>query len=217
MPSGGTWNPKVNTLNDKNGTVQKMAFSLALQKSSTEKAWNDHEELLAQHFQSILDLDNDFEELKQKESNSFSPITGLGKACLKYIDASRKHNNEYPFGVPMLKNKYKEERNKVTKEMDNEIAQNFEKWCEMFFPLRGMMRLPEVLMREGEFMNYCKLSGQWFHTKDEILREKAKNDNLMEEGARTIRVKSALAKIQEKKDVLDKVLKQQRSLSNQNI
>ena len=110
----------------------------------------------------------------------------------------------------MLKNKYKEERNKVKKEMDNEIAQKFERWCQMFFPLRGMMRLPEVLIREGEFMKYCKLSGQWLHTKDEILQEHI--DNLMKEGARTNRVKCALAKLQGKKDVLDKVLKQRRSL-----
>ena len=159
-----------------------------------------------------MDLDNDFEELKQKEASAFSPITDLGKACLKYIDGSRKYNNEYHFGLPMLKNKYKEERNKVKKELDNEIAKQFEKWCQMFFPLRGMMRLPEVLIRQGNFMNYCKLSGQWLHTRDEILQEKANIDNLMKEGARTIRVKFALTKIQEKKDVLDKVLKQQRSL-----
>ena len=69
MASGGTLGPKVMTLEDKDGTVQKMAFSAALEKSSTEKAWNDHEERLAQHFQSIMDLDNDFEELKQKEAN----------------------------------------------------------------------------------------------------------------------------------------------------
>ena len=61
-------------------------------------------------------------------------------------------------------------------------------------------------------MNYCKLSGQWFRTRDEILQEKANIGNLMKKGARTIRVNSALPKIQEKKDVLDKVLKQQRSL-----
>ena len=139
-------------------------------------------------------------------------MTDLGTACLKYIDASRRYNNEYPLGLPMLKNKYKEERNKVKREMDNEIAQKFEKWCKMFFPLRGMMRLPEVLIRESDFMNYCKLSGQWFRTRDEILQEKANIDNLMKEGARTIRVNSALPKIQEKKDVLDKVLSQQRSL-----
>ena len=145
--------------------------------------------------------------------SAFSPMTDLGKACLKYIDASRMYNNEYPFGIPMLKNKYKEERNKVKKEMDNEIAQKFEKWCQMSFPLRGMMRLPEVLIRESGFMNYCKLSGQWFRTRDEILQEKAKIDNLMKKGARTIRVSSALPEIQEKKDVLYKVLKQQRSLS----
>ena len=96
--------------------------------------------------------------------------------------------------------------------MDNEIAQKFEKWLQMFFPLKGMMRLPEVLIKESDLMIYCKLSGQWFHTRDEILQEKANIDNLMKEGARTFRVKSALAKIQEKKDVLDRVLKQQRSL-----
>ena len=55
-------------------------------------------------------------------------------------------------------------------------------------------------------MNYCKLSGQWFSRKDEILQGKANIDNLMKEGARTIRVKSALPKLKEKKDVLDKVL-----------
>ena len=112
----------------------------------------------------------------------------------------------------MLKNKYKEERNRVKKEMDNEISQKFEKWCQMFFPPRGMMRLAEVLTRESNFMSSCKLSGQWFRTGDEILQEKANIDNLMKKVARTIKVNSALPKIQEKKDVLDKVLRQQRSL-----
>ena len=83
-------------------------------------------------------------------------MTDLGKACLKYVDASRKYNNEYPFGLPILKNKCKEERNKV-KKMNNKIAQKFEKWCQLFFPLRGMMRLPEVLIKESDFMNYCKI------------------------------------------------------------
>ena len=69
----------------------------------------------------------------------------------------------------------------------------------MFFPLKGKMRLPEVFIKESDFMIFCKLSGQWFNTRDEILQEKANIDNLMKEGARTIRVKSALAKIQEKK------------------
>ena len=82
----------------------------------------------------------------------------------------------------------------------------------MFFPLRGMVSFHEVLIKESDFVNYCNLSGQWFHTRDESLQEKANIDNLMKEGARTIRVNSAPPKIQEKKDVLDKVLRQQRSL-----
>ena len=127
MASGATLDSKVITLKYEDGTVQRMAFSAALKNSLTEKAWNDHEQRLAQHFQSVLDLDNDFEELKQKEASAFSPMTDLVKACLKYIDASRKYNNENPFGLPMLKNKYKQERNKVKKEIDNEIAQKFEK------------------------------------------------------------------------------------------
>ena len=200
--------PKVLTLKDKNGAVQRMAFSAALKKFSTEKAWNDHEERLAQHFQSILDLDKDSEELKQKEANAFSLMLDLGEACLKYIDVNRKYNNEYRFGLPMPKNKYKEERNRVKKEMDNEIAQKFEKWCQMFFPLRGKMLLPDVLIRESDLVKYGKLSGQWFCTKDDLLQEKANIDDLMKGGARTIEVKSALPKTQEKKDVLDKVLKQ---------
>ena len=56
------------------------------------------------------------------------------------------------------------------------------------------------------------MSGQWFHTRDAMLQEKANIDDLMKEGAQTIRLNSALPKIQEKKDVLDKVSKQQRSL-----
>ena len=139
-------------------------------------------------------------------------MADLAKACLNYINASRKYNIEYTFGLPLLKNRYKEERNKVKREMDNEIAQTFEKCFQRFFPLKGMMRLPEVFLKESDFMIYCKLSGQWFHIRDEILQEKANLDNLMKERARTIRVKSALAKIQEKKDVLGEVLKQQRSL-----
>ena len=183
MASGGTLDPKVMTFKDKDGAVRRMALIAALKNSSTKKAWNDHQERIAQHFQSILDLGNDFEELKQKEASAFSPMTDLGRACLKYIDPNRKYNKEYPLGLPMLKNKYKEERNKVKEEMDNEIAQKFEKWCQMFCPLRGMMRLPEVSIRESDFMNYSKLSGQWFRTKHEILQEKANIDNLTKEGA----------------------------------
>ena len=52
-------------------------------------------------------------------------------------------------------------------------------------------------------MDYCKLSGHRFRTSDELLQEKANIDNLMKDGARIIRVKSALPKTQEKKDVLD--------------
>ena len=85
MASGGTLDPKVMTLKDKDGAVQRIAFSAALKDSSTEKAWNDHEERLAQQFQSILDLNN--EELKQKEASAFSPMTDFGKACLVYKDA----------------------------------------------------------------------------------------------------------------------------------
>ena len=47
MASGGTLDPKVMIMEDKDGTVQKMAFSAALKNSSTEKAWNDHEKRLA--------------------------------------------------------------------------------------------------------------------------------------------------------------------------
>ena len=50
-----------------------------------------------------------------------------------YIEASQKYNNENPFGRPMVMNKYKEEHNRIKSEMDNEIAQKFEKWCQMFF------------------------------------------------------------------------------------
>ena len=96
--------------------------------------------------------------------------------------------------------------------MDSEIAQKVEEWCLMFFPLRGMMRLPEFLTRESNFMNYCKLSGQWFCTRDEILQQKANIDDLVKEGARTNRVKTALPKRQKKREVLYKVLKQERSL-----
>ena len=67
------------TFKDKDEAVQRLEFSAALKNSSTEEAWNDHEERLAQHFQSILDLDNDLEELKQKETSAFSPMTDLGK------------------------------------------------------------------------------------------------------------------------------------------
>ena len=83
MALGGTLDPKVMTLKDKDRAVQMMAFSPALKNSSTEKAWNEHEERLAQHFKSILDLDDDFEELKQKEASAFSPMMDLEKACLK--------------------------------------------------------------------------------------------------------------------------------------
>ena len=83
--------------------------------------------------------------------------------------------------------------------MENEIAQKFEKWCQMFFPLTGRMRLPEVLIRKSVLMNYCKLSGHWIRTRDKMIEEKAYIDSLMKEGARTNRVSSALPKLPRKR------------------
>ena len=147
-----------------------------------------------------------------KRNQVLSPMMALGKACLKYIDASRKCNTENPFGLPMLKTSTKRSVLRSKMKWIKKSLESLRNGTKCFFIVRRMMRLPEVLISRSDIMNYCKLSGQWFFTRDEIVQQKANIDNLMKERARTVRVNSALPKTQEKRDVLDKVLKQQRSL-----
>ena len=85
MATGGTLDPKVMSFYDKSGTLQRKAFVSGIKNSSTEKAWNDHEDRFAAHYKKIISLDQEFKELKENETKQFS-LAYLGKLYLKYHD-----------------------------------------------------------------------------------------------------------------------------------
>ena len=171
MATGGTIDPKVMSFYDKSGTLQRKAFVSGIKNSSTEKAWNDHEDRFAAHYKNIISFDQEFKELKENETKQFSRAC-LGKLYLKYHDELCKFNEEFKFGIPMLKDKCRKERLKVKEDMDNEIQQLFTKWCEMFPNLKGTQLVFGILKDSKDLIKYLKFSDQYFKAKGDYARKK---------------------------------------------
>ena len=72
------------------------------------------------------------------------------------------------------------------------------------------------LKYESDSMKYFKLCDQFYDAKRAIVAEKTTIDNLIEQGARSSRVKMAIQKRQDNKAILDKSLETRRSLLKSN-
>ena len=68
------------------------------------------------------------------------------------------------------------------------------------------------LKYESDLMKYFKLCDQFHDAKRAIIAEKTTIDNLIEQGARSSRVKMDIQKLQDNKAILDKCLETRRSL-----
>ena len=84
----------------------------------------------------------------------------------------------------------------------------------MFSKLKGRETVLSNLKDKGQFLRYCKLSDQFNDARVKIQDEIVKTDSLIAQGARSTKVKSALPKVREMKDEMDKTLKEQRTLMN---
>ena len=71
-----------------------------------------------------------------------------------------------------------------------------------------------LLMNKGQFLRFCKLSDQFYTSHVKIQEEIVKTDSFIAQGARSTKVKSALPKVREMKDEMDKALYEQRTLMN---
>ena len=84
----------------------------------------------------------------------------------------------------------------------------------MFSKPKGCETVHPNLKNKGQFLRYCKLSDQFNDTRVIIQDEIVKTHSLTAQGARSIKVKAALPKVREMKDVMDKALKEQQTLMN---
>ena len=68
------------------------------------------------------------------------------------------------------------------------------------------------LKYESDLMKHLKLCDQFYDAKRAIIAEETTLDYLIEQGARSNRVKMAIQKLQDNKAILDKSLETRRSL-----
>ena len=75
--------------------------------------------------------------------------------------------------------------------------------------MKGCLTVDFPLKNKGQFLRYCKLSDQFNNVRVTIRDEIVKTDSLIAQGARSTKNKSALPKVREMKDVMDKDLNEQ--------
>ena len=89
------------------------------------------------------------------------------------------------------------------------------KKCQILFRVLGKYpTVRNLLTDKGQFLRFCKLSDQFYNSHVKIQEEIIKTDSLIAQGARSTMVKSALPKVREMKDEMDKAMYEQRILMN---
>ena len=210
MATGGIIDPKVMTI-IKGGSTQRMSFSEGLKNSSALKAWNDHEDRFAEHYRSLINLDSDFEKIKEKQQEYSNSRQVLGNLYVKFIETRNEFEKEFEFGLPLLKEKYYKARVDVKVDLLKEVDKYFSKWTADFPLLDGIKRVWTSAKGKEEYLKYCRAADQWYRFFAEF-HEKAKTlQELIEKGARATRVKLALPDIQDLEEKLKENLNQQKS------
>ena len=208
--------PKVMTVK-KGGTTQVLSFSDALKNSSTAAEWREHEVRFAKTIEAIAQISSKFEELKSKGKDYEPSIYELGSLHQEYSKSIEGINNECNSCIHQLKDNYQSERRKVLSCQTSGLEQLYKECSTMFSKLKGCETVHPNLKDKGQFLRYCKLSDQFNDARVKIQNEIVKTDSLIAQGARSTNVKSALPKVREMKDEMDKALKEQRTLLNLNF
>ena len=205
--------PKVMTVK-KGGTTQVLLFSNALKNSSNAAEWREHEVRFAKTIEAIAQISSKFEELKSK-GKDYEPSTyELGSLYRDYSNSIEGIKNECDSCIHLLKDKYQSDRRKVLLCQTSGLEQLYKECSTIFSKLNGCETVHSNLKDKGQFLRYCKLSDQFNDARVKIQDEIVQTDSLIAQGARSSRVKSAVPKVREIKDVMDQALKEQRTLMN---
>ena len=205
--------PKVMTVK-KGGTTQVLLFSDALKNSANAAEWREHKLRIAKTIEAIAQISSKFEELKSKGKDYEPGIYELGSLYQHYSKSIEGITNECNNCIHLLKDKYQSDRRKVLRCQTSGLEQLYKECSTMFSKLKGCDTVHTNLKDKGQFLRYCKLSDQFHDARVKIQDEIVKTDSLIAQGARSTKVKSALPKVREIKDVMDQTLKEQRTLMN---
>ena len=114
----------------------------------------------------------------------------------------------------LLQDKYQSKRCKDLSCLTGGLEQLYKECSTICSNLKRCETVHPNLKDKGQFLRYCNLSDQFNDARVKIQDEIVKTDSLIAQGARSTKVKSALPKVREMKDEMDKALKEQRTLMN---
>ena len=154
-------------------------------------------------------LDTDFQDLQVQDPTVWVDV---GKLFVTYTTSKSKLRKEFEKHLPFLEDKFQGSRKEILKRLESELEKRFENWKKTFGSLMSVSKHLSHLKYESDLMKYFKLCDQFYDAKRAITAEKTTIDNLIEQGARSSRVKMAIQKLQDNKAILDKSLETRRSL-----
>ena len=198
------WDPTYMTLS-KGGDERKVYFTDCLKNSSTMKEWIEHEKRVSDLILILRNLDSDFKDLQVQDPTVWVDV---GKYFVTYTTSKSKLRKEFEKHLPFLKDKFQSSLKEILKRLESELEKRFENWKKTFGSLISVIKHLSHLKYESDLMKYFKLCD----AKRAIVAEKTTIDNLIEQGARSSRVKMAIQKLQDNKAILDKSLETRRSL-----
>ena len=157
----------------------------------------------------LRDLDSDFQDLQVQDPTVWVDV---GKFFVIYTTSKSKLRKEFEKHLPFLKDKFQGSRKEILKRLESELEKRFENWKKTFGSLMSVSKHLSHLKYESDLMKYFKLCDQFYDAKRAIVAEKTTIDNLIEQGARSSRVKMAIQKLHDNKANLYKSLETRRSL-----
>ena len=202
------WDPTYMT-SSKGGDERKVYFTDCLKNSSTMKEWIEHEKRVSDLILILRNLDSDFQSLQVQDPTVWVDV---GKFFVTYTTSKSKLRKEFEKHLPFLKDKFQGNRKEILKRLESELEKRFENWKKTFGSLMSVSKHLSHLKYESDLMKYFKLCDQFYDAKRAIVAEKTTIDNIIEQGARSSRVKMAIQKLQDNKAILDKSLETRRSL-----
>ena len=163
----------------------------------------------AETIKAIAQTISKLEELKIKGQEYEPSIYELGSLYQDYSKANERINNECDSFIRLLKDQYQSERRKVVQRQMSGLEQLYKECSTMFSKVKGCSTVYFHSKNKGQFLRYCKLSDQFNNARVEIQDEIVETDSIIAQNAKTSMVKSALQKVREIKDVMDKALNEQ--------
>ena len=114
--------------------------------------------------------------------------------------------------LPFLKDEFHGSSRELFSKMETELERKSDSWSKRFEGIVPVSRFLSHLRIEKDLLKYCRVIDEFYDDKKVIIEEKTKINKLIEQGARLIRVKLAIQKVQEYKAILDKSLESRRNL-----